>query len=425
MKFYIFIFTLFFGLYSCKNQPKNTLGQAGVIQEKQKQKELRPTVSSINGKYLLEDSTQIKIFAQIVFDNLPSNTELEKLNQYFKVQWTIQPETGIKEKLKSGRLEFSDQIFKKNNDKYELSFYVQRIKEQEGGILIIDFIDSQSSTKYTFDLPLDFHAKKIDTRYGLFSSYSSEFPQFVSFVNAGQEFVIKSLKPSENELFLIHYENNSMAALSPMSSSKRDPLSEFKVIDTLKIKNGSTLKLPKEGLYVLTQSPQTPKDGYGFMVVNSRFPRLTMSGDLRDPLVYLSTPKEIELLNNTQDPKEAIDLYFLNVAKGNQALAKQLIKAYFRRVAEANNLFTNYKEGWKTDKGMVYIVMGPPSRVQRNRQREVWLYSQGQNNSEIIYTFYRKANLLTDQNYELVRYPEYSSYWYPYVEAWRTGNVVE
>jgi hypothetical protein len=32
-------------------------------------------------------------------------------------------------------------------------------------------------------------------------------------------------------------------------------------------------------------------------------------------------------------------------------------------VRQANRLFTNYKEGWKTDTGMYYILYGRPSSV--------------------------------------------------------------
>ena len=74
---------------------------------------------------------------------------------------------------------------------------------------------------------------------------------------------------------------------------------------------------------------------------------------------------------------------------------------------------------------MVYIVLGPPSKVQRFRDREVWLYSQSGNFSEIIFTFYRTNNQFTDNYYELVRYPDYKQYWYPYVEAWRNGRIIE
>ncbi len=83
------------------------------------------------------------------------------------------------------------------------------------------------------------------------------------------------------------------------------------------------------------------------------------------------------------------------------------------------------KEGWKTDKGMIFIIMGPPDRVQRSKDREVWVFSQRANFSEINFTFNRRPNQFVDDHYELQRYVEYQPIWYPMVEAWRTGAVRE
>jgi GWxTD domain-containing protein len=152
---------------------------------------------------------------------------------------------------------------------------------------------------------------------------------------------------------------------------------------------------------------------------------MTMPKELTEPIVYISTNKEIEEIEDAADNKDALDLFFLKITDGNQSLSKEIIKTYYRRVTASNELFTSYKEGWKTDKGMVYIVLGPPSKVQRFRDREVWLYSQSGNFSEIIFTFYRTNNQFTDNYYELVRYPDYKQYWYPYVEAWRNGKIIE
>ncbi len=410
---------------SCKTQQKTPVNKESVSQEKTIARESKVVVTSINGKYLFEDSTNINVYLEVDFLNLASETSIEKLSEIFRVQWAIVPESGIKEKLKAGRVELKEGPVRKSGKNYQMTFQIPKLKNIENGSLVVDFVDIQAATKYTYDLPINFYAKKVDTRYQFFDSTSHDFPRFNSFVYQNEKVILKSLQPNSEELFLIRFKNLSGAALSPMSSTKKDIMSEYQAVDTVKVLNGQELTLSETGTYLLTQNPQDVADGYGFIVVDKRYPRQTMAGDMREPLVYMSTQKEIDILRNTEDPKDAIDLYFLNICKGNQSTARQMIKNYYRRVSDANRLFSNYKEGWKTDKGMVYIIMGPPSRVQRNRQREVWLYSQSQNNSEIIYTFYRKTNTFTDLNYELVRYPEYSSYWYPYVEAWRTGNVVE
>jgi GWxTD domain-containing protein len=423
-KILLFSILLIFTI-GCKVQKKNQVSNDSNALVKSRGKETRLSVSSINAKYMLVDSFAVKVFAQIEFSGINEATTLKQLNDFFKVQWSVQTEYGTKEKIKSGKIDINEEYFKRVGNTYFLTFEIAKIKNISNGILILDFVDTAMALKFTNDLPIDFTAKRVDSRFMIFEEKNLDFPSFQSFVSIDKPIVINSLKPSNEKLYLKYYINKSLPALSPMSNSKRNVLDEFSYDSLIEINAGEKFSLKKEGLYMLTQKPDEEGDSYSFLVMDDRFPRLTYPDELREALVYMSTPKEIEELKSTENAKDAIDLYFLNVSKGNQAMAKQIIKVFYKRIAEANRLFSTYKEGWKTDKGMVFVIMGPPSRVQRNRQREVWLYAQNQNNSEIIFTFYRKANLFSDQSHELVRYPEYSSFWYPYVEAWRTGNVVE
>ncbi|HQH55687.1 MAG TPA: GWxTD domain-containing protein [Candidatus Marinimicrobia bacterium] len=58
----------------------------------------------------------------------------------------------------------------------------------------------------------------------------------------------------------------------------------------------------------------------------------------------------------------------------------ELMNEYYRRVAFANQNFSGYLEGWKTDMGMVYILFGPPNDIERHpfeiqtKPYEVWYY---------------------------------------------------
>jgi GWxTD domain-containing protein len=66
----------------------------------------------------------------------------------------------------------------------------------------------------------------------------------------------------------------------------------------------------------------------------------------------------------------------------------ELMDEYYRRVNYANTNFRNFREGWKTDMGMVYIVFGAPNEIERNpynrytnlyegrtvKASEVWIY---------------------------------------------------
>lgn len=44
----------------------------------------------------------------------------------------------------------------------------------------------------------------------------------------------------------------------------------------------------------------------------------------------------------------------------------ELLDEYYRRINYANVNFGGFQEGWKTDRGMVYVLFGPPNDIDRN-----------------------------------------------------------
>jgi GWxTD domain-containing protein len=58
----------------------------------------------------------------------------------------------------------------------------------------------------------------------------------------------------------------------------------------------------------------------------------------------------------------------------------EMLSEYYRRIAYANSNFKHYFDGWKTDMGMIYVVLGPPNNVERHpfdlqsKPYEVWDY---------------------------------------------------
>ena len=62
----------------------------------------------------------------------------------------------------------------------------------------------------------------------------------------------------------------------------------------------------------------------------------------------------------------------------------ELMEEYYIRVNYVNEYFNmSWREGWETDFGMIYILFGPPDRVERSNPTsasssvyEVWYYSR-------------------------------------------------
>lgn len=60
--------------------------------------------------------------------------------------------------------------------------------------------------------------------------------------------------------------------------------------------------------------------------------------------------------------------------------ANEWMDEYYQRVQFATDNFTVFRDGWKTDMGMIYIIFGPPSEVERHpfesgsKPYEIWYY---------------------------------------------------
>ena len=166
-----------------------------------------------------------------------------------------------------------------------------------------------------------------------------------------------------------------------------------------------------------------------FSIKSKNYPSVKTPRELARPLAYLMNEKEYQQLMRVQDNdslKNAIDRFWLkNIQNSRQA--KNVISLYYQRVEEANKLFSNYKEGWKTDLGMIYILFGPPLDQYKTIRGIRWSYKYNQNDPEYTYYF---SNIKTNtpyypfDNYRLERDKRYFNIEYRIRELWLSGNII-
>lgn len=183
--------------------------------------------------------------------------------------------------------------------------------------------------------------------------------------------------------------------------------------------------LPKtfdqEGYYFI-QGDTNSTRGVMLKTVGEVFPRVKDYGEMAEKVVYISTRREHEALLEAEDKKKALDAYFYNLTKDTIA-AKRLIREYFKQVEYANILFTDFREGWKTDRGMIYIVMGPPNEVSFRPNGEIWSYVNPDTDMKITFTFARVKNILTPNFYTLNRSRALQPEWFKSITAWRNAQI--
>ncbi|HMK37919.1 MAG TPA: GWxTD domain-containing protein, partial [Bacteroidota bacterium] len=158
------------------------------------------------------------------------------------------------------------------------------------------------------------------------------------------------------------------------------------------------------------------------------FPRPVTYSDLIDAAAYIATQNEMLQLRQARSPAEQrrqFEDLWLSFT-GDPARASALLRKYYGRVAEANRLFTVVREGWKTDRGILYCILGPPVEVRTFADKQTWYYDLSQNASYNSYVFEHEvqtAEGLTLDDYYLYRQPLYEPFWKRIISGWRNGEA--
>lgn len=166
-----------------------------------------------------------------------------------------------------------------------------------------------------------------------------------------------------------------------------------------------------------------------FSVKSKNYPSIKSPEELARPLAYLMGNKEYDRLLAIKDPdslKQEVDRFWLKNLN-NKNKARQVIQMYYQRVEEANKQFSNFKEGWKTDPGMIYVLFGPPWYVNKHLDIMTWSYSYNRNNPDYNYNF-RTPKLPSEfypfHNYLLLRHQYYFNIQYQQTQLWLSGQIL-
>jgi GWxTD domain-containing protein len=194
--------------------------------------------------------------------------------------------------------------------------------------------------------------------------------------------------------------------------------SRLQVDSIFSVPAGQTITFTQRGLY-LVQQDTSSAEGYTFRVAED-YPRYAKIQNLADPLIYVCTQAEFDRIKQAKGDKKAFDKVILGIT-GDAERAKGFMRSYFRKVELANQYFSSYKEGWKTDRGMIYIVFGQPDEVFKFSDREVWYYSNSMYKTS--FNFSKSPTLFDPENYVLIREKKYRNTWYEVIDLWRNARM--
>jgi GWxTD domain-containing protein len=238
---------------------------------------------------------------------------------------------------------------------------------------------------------------------------------FKPYAILGQEYALRGTG-SDQTLHVFYYKPDFTVA-SPPFTEKGAHVDRFMFADSsFNLPQGQKILLKSKGLY-LVQQDTTSAEGFAFQAFNASYPKLTKIEDIPGPLIFVCAKEEHDELLAAGNDKAKVDKVILDITRDKDR-AKNFMRSYFRRVELANLYFSSYKEGWKTDRGMIYLIFGLPDEVNRTGPNEVWYYKTYKER----FTFVKNGSVYDPNNYILVRSSKLAELWFNTVDLWRKSR---
>ena len=334
----------------------------------------------------------------------------------FSLRAELYESYNMKQILDSNMVSYSDDD--RENKRDLIGSFEVKTKIKGFFLLKITFSDINKHT--TLDSYINIYRNNPCSEQNFIMLNADSLPFFKPWISEEQQFRI--LCNNKNiDKFIVRYYDRIFPVATPPYSSQNTATFDFKAdsVFSVFVKNGYSelIKLPKKGIYHF-QTDSSKKEGFTVLRFNEGFPRIFTASQMLFPLKYLTSKYEYDDFIVMKNRKEAVDKFWLQTA-GNAGRAKELLKMYYNRVQDANQYFTSYLEGWKTDKGLIYIIYGSPNIVYRGKDMETWVYGEDRNMLSISFNFYKMENPFSDNDYSLSKSSAYKDGWFQTIDNWR------
>lgn len=381
------------------------------------------------------------------------NPELEELHPQFKVVNVKDSVSRLFFKMDATELLYTkkqgDDMFSANfTVSYQLisafearevldsgSFVFEDRVEKPGSKDIISYLDFDSPYNGTYlvkaavtDLNRNQIAKSfievdnstINSRNNFYlKKNGAEYPLFNLFLD-NKDYALYHKNKNVKTFMVRYYRINYPLAPPPFAIVNPKPF-EFNADSLFTVQAGETVKLRSEGIYHF-QVDSSDYEGFTLFKFSENFPNVTNAKAMLEPLRYITTKQEYTDIENNKNLKAGVEDFWLDASETNDR-GRELIQKYYSRVEQSNKLFTSYMQGWKTDRGLIYMIFGPPNVLYKSSEGETWVYGEENNIMSLNFSFSRLINPFCDNDYVMNRSTIYKSSWFRAVDSWRKGRV--
>jgi len=254
---------------------------------------------------------------------------------------------------------------------------------------------------------------------------NSNVPLFKNYLKINDTVTVQYKKAETQKLYVKYYNRNFPLPLPPFSVTEQ-PHFEYKPDSLFVVESSNEGKVDfipsKKGFYHF-QTDTSSHDGLTLFIFSDNFPEIKKAEELFYPLRFITSKEEYDSMDSSNNLKLAVEKFWLNTTNYDKEKARGIIQKYYARVQSANKQFTSYTEGWRTDRGMIYLIYGKPKSIYKAEYYEAWTYNEATNLNVYTFSFIKTMNPFTDNDYKLDRSIIYRQEWFLSVDDWRTGKT--
>ena len=287
-------------------------------------------------------------------------------------------------------------------------------------LAVIEIYNIPKNRRFKYDIPLVQDGQTPPS----FLIYDPliNIPYFNSYINRGTRVRFGNVFRNDASFEINGRFSSSPIPMPPFDDTARDLPNSVKIDTLYGAVQNELFTFHTEGFYKVNTSEDRSKS-IRILVADEYYPYFGQYKQMISPLIFLSTSDEYKAMNSADDDRTAFENFVQETISSNERVAKDFIKYYYRRIRKSARLFTEDREGWKTDRGMIYQIFGDPIQVFRNETTELWVYTSSSGN-RLRFTF----DILNEdgiKKHRLLRGKRYREDWMTAVTQWRAGRIIE
>ena len=410
---FIIVFIVLVGLKGCKTQKSLSHQELNYLYDE--------TKFQLNPEYLVFHHSEAAstLFYKINPDELlyEQTSEGKPHKANYRIKYNIFSSFDSEVLVDSSSVDFTDTLFYKSDLKIIDSLIVD-IPPAANFIMQVKMFDLNSQAQSTNLLEIN---KSDAHNFQYYKVYDeNQVLQFLPKLPKSGEYTLQYSEDISKEAYIRIYSGEQSVAAPPFAEELQ-PINEIKADTVFQInfENGvATLPVELTGLYNLNHNNNEVVGGTSMYYYHEGFPYLVEEAQKLPPLRYLTTGEEFETLKVHPDAADAVDIFWTAMA-GTQLRGEKAIDSYYNNVQKSNKFFTTWKQGWKTDRGMIYSVFGQPDRIYKDDYSEKWTYRDSWHMPVTEFYFEKTEAPLGKTCYELIRKPGYKNPWFQVVDKIR------